>query len=91
MLWIWSRISGWHLRMLLSCCLLGSLPATPFVQAVSNALAFGTLPLLLLLWTRGMDLSAVGGHARVPYLEIFYSLLMVVGPVRFFFLCPRLF
>jgi predicted Na+-dependent transporter len=46
------------------------------MTVVSNTLAFATLPLLLLIWTQGYT----GMAATVPYLEIFYSLLMVLLP-----------
>ena len=46
------------------------------MTAVSNGLAFGTLPLLLLIWTQGFD----GLGSKIPFLEIFYSLLMVLLP-----------
>ena len=48
------------------------------MTAVSNALAFGMLPLLLFLWTQGMVLP--NGQASVPYLDIFGSLGMVLLP-----------
>jgi len=48
------------------------------MTAVSNALAFGMLPLLLFLWTQGMVLP--NGQTSMPYLDIFGSLCMVLIP-----------
>ena len=48
------------------------------MTAVSNALAFGTLPLLLFLWTRDMNLGS--GVGAIPFLDIFGSLCMVLLP-----------
>lgn len=47
------------------------------MTAVSNALAFVSLPLLLLLWTRDFDASI---RATIPFVEIVASLLMVLVP-----------
>ena len=49
------------------------------MTAISNALAFGTLPLLLFLWTRGLADSPFG-QDTVPFLDIFASLLIVLVP-----------
>ena len=46
------------------------------MTAVSNGLAFATLPLLLALWTRGISSL----QAAIPFLEIMGSLLMVLLP-----------
>jgi predicted Na+-dependent transporter len=54
----------------------GDLALSVAMTVVSNTLAFATLPLLLLIWTQGYE----GMAATVPYLEIFYSLLMVLVP-----------
>ena len=60
------------------------------MTAVSNALAFGTLPLLLFIWTRGMDggSDSAGVTAEdpriesisIPFLDILASLCMVLVP-----------
>lgn len=47
------------------------------MTAVSNALAFVSLPLLLFVWTQGLDSTSM---PPVPFLEIFGSLLMVLVP-----------
>ena len=47
------------------------------MTAVSNGLAFASLPLLLFLWTRGLSDSI---QASIPFLEIVGSLLMVLVP-----------
>ena len=47
------------------------------MTAVSNALAFATLPLLLSLWTRDLDPTL---SAAIPFVEIMGSLLMVLIP-----------
>ena len=54
----------------------GDLALSVAMTVVSNLLAFATLPLLLLIWTQGFT----GRAATVPYLEIFFSLLMVLIP-----------
>lgn len=46
------------------------------MTAISNGLAFGTLPLLLFLWTRGLGTVSY----RIPFLEIFGSLMLVLLP-----------
>ncbi len=54
----------------------GDLALSVSMTAVSNALAFGTMPLLLLIWTRGLH----SVEYRIPYAEICYSLLLVLLP-----------
>ena len=54
----------------------GDLALSVAMTVVSNTLAFVTLPLLLLIWTQGYS----GMAATVPFLEIFFSLLMVLIP-----------
>ena len=47
------------------------------MTTASNILAFATLPLLLFIWTRGLSVDV---EFQIPFLEIFYSLLMVLVP-----------
>ena len=47
------------------------------MTTASNILAFATLPLLLFIWTRGLSVDV---EFKIPFLEIFYSLLMVLIP-----------
>ena len=47
------------------------------MTVVSNALAFATVPLLLYIWTQGLDSTL---DAPVPFLDIMGSLLMVLVP-----------
>ena len=47
------------------------------MTTVSNILAFASLPLLLFLWTLGLPGDI---EFAIPFLEIFYSLLMVLIP-----------
>lgn len=53
----------------------GDLAMSVSMTAVSNLLAFGTLPFLLWAWTLGLDT-----RARIPYLQIFGSLLLALVP-----------
>lgn len=46
------------------------------MTTVSNLAGFVFLPLLLLIWTQGMPTT----ESVIPYLDIFYSLLMVLIP-----------
>jgi sodium/bile acid cotransporter 1 len=48
------------------------------MTATTNFLAFGTLPLFLFLWTRG--LGATVASNTIPFLDIFGSLCMVLVP-----------
>ena len=54
----------------------GDLALSVAMTAISNAAAFATLPLLLFIWTTGLT----GIASKFPFLEIFYSLLLVLIP-----------
>lgn len=58
----------------------GDMALSVSMTAVSNFLAFGTLPLLLFLWTRGMNTGSDVNAGQVPFLDIFGSLCMVLVP-----------
>jgi predicted Na+-dependent transporter len=55
----------------------GDIAMSIAMTTVSNILAFASLPLLLFLWTRGLPEDV---EFAIPFLEIFYSLLMVLLP-----------
>ena len=48
------------------------------MTATSNALAFGTMPLLLFVWTQGLNLPFES--TNLPWVDILSSLAMVLGP-----------
>jgi predicted Na+-dependent transporter len=53
----------------------GNIALSVAMTAVSNTLAFGTLPLLLMVWTTGL-----AQRTTIPFRQIFYSLSMVLVP-----------
>jgi predicted Na+-dependent transporter len=64
----------------------GDIALSIAMTAVTNLLAFGTLPLLLLLWTTGLT---TGVDATIPFLDIFTSLLMTLLPAALGFTLRR--
>jgi len=61
----------------------GDMALSVSMTAVSNFLAFGTLPLLLFLWTRGLNVGNGVDAGQIPFLDIFGSLCMVLVPAAF--------